>query len=363
MADSECVKPPISADQVYFGPSAIAKRHKSNQKRLTSPGKVKQLTDDAVRVCGSNRHCSKVSLTFGNLFWFLLLATAGLISGEARVAQGMATTFRECVECPEMTAIPAGRFVMGSPAGERGRFDSEAPQHEVSLRAFALGTYDITNEEFLTFLRETGFQPAPCDPILDLTWSSPAKGIAYAPGNSPPGGDPAVCLNWFDAEAYVAWLNAKVRAQGHLPVGSKGPYRLPSEAEWEYAARAGTKTVRWWGDAIGKGHANCNGCGSGFDGILIAPVGSFEPNPFGLYDMLGNVWQWTEDCWNESYVGAPADGSAWTRGDCRKRVLRGGSWSNLPEFLRSATRSKANAAGGDFDYSSYAGFRVARTLP
>lgn len=297
------------------------------------------------------------------LFCLLMLAAASLAPTGATAAQKLAPTFKECAECPEMVAVPAGRFVMGSPKGERGRFDSEAPEHEVSVRAFALGKYDITNEEFLTFLRQTGFQPAPCDPILDLSWTSPGNGTAYAPGNSPPGRDPAVCLNWYDAKAYVAWLNAKVRTQGNALTGNSGPYRLPSEAEWEYAARAGTTTARWWGDAIGTGHANCNGCGSGYDGTLIAPVGSFGPNPFGLYDMLGNVWQWTDDCWNESYVDAPTNGTAWEVGDCDRRVLRGGSWSNVPEFLRSAARNKGDAAGRDFDYSNYAGFRVARTLP
>jgi formylglycine-generating enzyme required for sulfatase activity len=285
------------------------------------------------------------------------------MSHRVGAAERLAPVFKDCSECPEMLPIPGGTFVMGSRRDEHGRFDSEGPQHSVSLRAFALGKYDVTNEEFLKFLRETGYQPAPCDPILGLSWTSLGKGIAYAPGNWPPGNDPATCLNWYDAQAYIVWLNARVRAQGVQTPGNKELYRLPSEAEWEYAARAGTTTARWWGDAIGGGHANCNGCGSSYDGILIAPVGSFAPNRFGLYDMLGNVWQWTADCWNESYVGAPADGSVWARGDCSKRVLRGGSWSNVPEFLRSAARNKADAAGGDFDYSNYAGFRVARTLP
>jgi formylglycine-generating enzyme required for sulfatase activity len=221
----------------------------------------------------------------------------------------------------------------------------------------------VTSEEFLIFLRETGYQPAPCDPIIQLTWRSLGRGFAYPPGGVEPPRWPAVCLNWYDAQAYVAWLNAKVRGRLAAASGGDGPYRLPSEAEWEYAARAGTTTARWWGDAIGSGNANCNGCGSKWDGRELAPVGSLAANSFGLYDMLGNVWQWTNDCWNESYVGAPGDGSAWTSGDCSKRVLRGGSWSNAPEFVRAATRSRADAAGRDANYSSYAGFHVARALP
>jgi formylglycine-generating enzyme required for sulfatase activity len=296
----------------------------------------------------------------------LLIVLSLLLLGAAwaALAQERADReFRECAQCPEMVGIPAGSFTMGSPPGEHGRFDSEGPQHGVSVRAFALGKYDVTNEEFLIFLRETGYQPAPCDPILGLTWESPGRGLAYPPGHISPPRWPAVCLSWRDAQAYIAWLNGKVRARASPSARSEGPYRLPSEAEWEYAARADTTSARWWGETIGHGNADCNGCGSSWDGKEIADAGSFKPNPFGLYDVLGNVWQWTEDCWNESYIGAPRDGSPWTAGDCGKRVLRGGSWTNVPAFVRSAARSRADAEGRDFDYSSNAGFRVARTLP
>lgn len=295
-------------------------------------------------------------------FFAVFLLNAALPLAAASLAGSIpGHEFQDCPDCPEMVAIPAGHFVMGSPTTEKGRFDSEGPQHPVSIRAFALGKYDVTVGQFLTFLKQTGYQPAPCDPILDMTWRSPGEGIAYAPSDTDALNEPAICLNWYDAEAYVAWLNARVH--GRVSGPAAGPYRLPSEAEWEYAARAGTTTARWWGEAIGIGNANCNGCGSRWDGVLIAPSGSFGPNPFGLYDMLGNAWQWTADCWNESYVGAPGDGRPWQTGDCSRRVLRGGSWSNLPEFLRSATRSKGDSAGRDFDYASYAGFRVARSLP
>ncbi len=291
----------------------------------------------------------------------LLLLLAGLpsLAGAARAAEPLDRDFRECSVCPPMVAIPAGKFLMGSPASEHGRFDAEGPRHWVSVRAFALAKQVVTNAEFLTFLRETGYQPAPCDRILGLTWRSAGRDRAYPPGETDPPLDPAVCLNWNDAQAYLVWLNRKLPAAKD----GKGPYRLPSEAEWEYAARAGTTTARWWGDAIGVGRANCNGCGSRWDNRLLAPVGSFGPNPFGLDDMLGNVWEWVADCWHESYVGAPEDGRAWTEGDCRKRVMRGGAWSNVPEFIRSAARSSGAANGRDFDTSSYAGFRIARSLP
>jgi formylglycine-generating enzyme required for sulfatase activity len=292
-----------------------------------------------------------------------LLAALLLAPHAPRAQEPVDREFKECADCPPMVAIPAGKFVMGSPGTEPGRFDTEGPQHPVSVRAFALGKYDVTNAEFLKFLEETAYQPAACDPVLGLSWQSPGGGRAYPPGQTDSPRGPAVCLSWNDAEAFIAWLNGKVRRAGGSVKKGEGPYRLPSEAEWEYASRAGTTAARWWGEAIGKSKANCHGCGSQWDGTLIAPVGSFGPNPFGLSDMLGNVWQWVEDCWNESYVGAPADGRAWSTGDCSKRVLRGGSWSNVPDFVRSATRSRANQTGSGFDYSSYAGFRVARTLP
>jgi formylglycine-generating enzyme required for sulfatase activity len=261
-----------------------------------------------------------------------------------------------------MVGIPAGRFVMGSPVGEQGRFDTEGPQHDVSIKAFALGKYDVTSREFLVFLEDTGYQPAPCDRLQNMSWRSPGRGLAYPPYVGEPPHWPAVCLNWGDAQAYVVWLNARVRRERPGLVNGDGPYRLPSEAEWEYAARAGTVSARWWGDALGVGKANCNGCGSAFDYRYLADVDSFAPNGFGLYGMLGNAWQWTADCWHESYAGAPADGSAWMDGTCVKHVIRGGSWSNLPVFVRSAARS-GSGAEGEYDYSSLAGFRVARTLP
>jgi formylglycine-generating enzyme required for sulfatase activity len=276
-------------------------------------------------------------------------------------AEPLDRSFRECDECPEMVAIPGGSFVMGSPAGQPGRVDAEGPQHTVKVRTFAIGKYDVTIEQFAIFLRQTGYQPAPCDRYLEMSWNSPGHGLAYPPFFTLPPLWPAICLNWTDAHAYVDWLNAKVRARTGRQ--RAGPYRLPSEAEWEYAARGGTTGARWWGEEIGTENANCNGCGTKWNGRELAPAGTFGPNAFGIYDVLGNVWQWVEDCWNESYVGAPTDGTAWLNGDCDKRVMRGGAWSTLPAFVRSAARTHGDENGRDFDYSAYAGFRVARTLP
>ena len=294
----------------------------------------------------------------------ILFAMGFALPAPAHAEAGNDRSFTECTHCPVMVGIPAGRFVMGSPKSEPGRFDAEGPQHIVSVRAFALGKYDVTSEQFQIFLQETGYQPEPCNKITNMKWHSPRKGLAYPPEDVEPPKWPAVCLDWKDAGAYIAWLNARVRKE-HPGIAYKpgGPYRLPSESEWEYAARAGTTTARWWGNEVGTGNANCNGCGSQYDFHVLSDVDSFKPNPFGLYGVLGNAWQWTADCWHPSYVGAPKDGSAWTAGDCSKHVIRGGSWDNTPIFIRSATRSGSTPDGGEFDYSSLSSFRVARDLP
>ena len=152
-------------------------------------------------------------------------------------------------------------------------------------------------------------------------------------------------VSWDDAKGYVDWLSGKTGEE----------YRLLSEAEWEFVARAGTRTARYWGDEVGRNRANCRGCGSRWDGEQTAPMGLFSANPFGLYDVHGNVGEWVEDCWNDSYHGAPTDGSAWESGRCESRVLRGGSWYGRPRFLRSALRGGFTSGGR----GSGVGFRVA----
>jgi formylglycine-generating enzyme required for sulfatase activity len=167
-----------------------------------------------------------------------------------------------------------------------------------------------------------------------------------------------VCVSWADAQAYVAWLNRKV--PGKISAADGGPHRLPSEAEWEYAARADTHTVRWWGDVIGSGNADCEGCGSQWDDRQPAPVGSFSPNPFGLFEILGSAWQWTEDCWNKTYDGAPVDGTTWMAGSWCQEVhaIRGGSFASRAWVLRSAERTFPSSKEG----ANFIGFRVAKTL-
>jgi len=292
-----------------------------------------------------------------------LLLPLLLIFSASQAQEHKEREFQECTDCPVMVGIPAGEFEMGSPSSEVGHFDNEGPVHAVSIRAFALAKFDVTAAQFLTFLEATGYKPAACNSILDLRWHPPQGGPAQAPAGAYPPQWPAVCLEWKDAKAYIAWLNEQARKARPGLVGRDGPYRLPTEAEWEYAARGGTTTSRWWGNALGSNNANCNGCGSPFDARILSDVDAFQPNPFGLYGMLGNAWQWTADCWHPSYTGAPRDGSAWTSGDCTRHVLRGGSWDNTPIFVRAAARTGAPAMKGEYDYSSLAGFRVARTLP
>jgi formylglycine-generating enzyme required for sulfatase activity len=253
---------------------------------------------------------------------------------EAERALGPLASFRECAkDCPEMVVVPAGEFVMGSPANEKGRNRNEGPQHKVSFtKPFAVSKFEVTFEQWDACVAVGGcgyYRPA------DAGWGRATRPVMY--------------VGWEDARNYVAWLS-KMTGQ---------TYRLLSEAEWEYAARAGTQTAYSWGDDIGKGNANCVGCGSQWDGRETAPVGSFAANAFGLYDMHGNVYEWVEDCYHISYIGAPTDGSPWTAGDCITHVTRGGSWHPYPPGVRSALRSN-NSPVYRFTHT---GFRVARTLP
>jgi len=241
-------------------------------------------------------------------------------------------TFRECAKnCPEMVIVPAGEFIMGSPANEKGRDDKEGPQHKVVFaKPFAVSKFEVTFDEW-----DACVEYGDCAGIED----SP-----YGRGRSP-----VINVTWAETKRYVAWLS---RATGKT-------YRLLSEAEWEYAARAGTTTAYSWGDEIGKGNANCESCGSQWDNKQTVPVGSFASNAFGVHDMHGNVWEWVEDCGHNNYDGAPEDGTAWTAGeDCARRINRGGSWNNPPEQLRAASRIRNTV---DFRNDN-TGFRVARTL-
>ena len=200
------------------------------------------------------------------------------------------------------------------------------------VESFELGKYEVTFEEYDRFTGGDG----PGGRADDRGWG---RGR---------GRRPVIMVSWDDAVAYTRWLSEQTGEQ----------YRLSSEAEWEYAARAGTVTKYSWGNGIGHNRANCYGCGSQWDNEQTAPVGSFAPNGWGLHDMHGNVWEWVQDCWNDSYGGAPTDGSAWQQGNCSRRVLRGGSWFDSSRDLRSADRGRVTAS---IRYGSD-GFRVARTV-
>ena len=240
--------------------------------------------------------------------------------------------FRDCPECPEVVVVPSGTFRMGALESESGSEPDERPVHEVTIAApFAVGVYEVTFAEWDACAAAGdcgGRQPS------DAGWGR--------------GQRPVVNVSWDDVQGYVQWLSGRTK---------KG-YRLPSESEWEYVARAGTDAQYGWDDVIGANRANCDGCGSQWDNGRTAPAGSFRANAWGLYDMHGNVWEWVEDCWNGGYEGSPVDGSAWLGGDCAQRVLRGGSWNNGPLLLRAANRYR-QATG---NYGSHVGFRVVRTL-
>lgn len=264
-----------------------------------------------------------------------------------------------------MVIIPAGNFQMGSPENETGRDKDEGPVHSVNIGRFALGTTEVTRSQFAAFVKKTRYNAGDKCWTLENGKYEVRAGNWLKPGYTQDGKHPVTCLNWNDAQAYTEWLSRKTGKH----------YRLPTEAEWEYAARGKTTSARYWGDnpdeackygnvadktaqlqihgATGWLVHNCND-----HFAYTAPVGRFKANAFGLKDMLGNVWEWTADNYYDSYKDAPADGSAW-QGDGAKRVLRGGSWNNEPQNVRAAVRNGSKAV----QRFSIFGFRVARQLP
>lgn len=274
--------------------------------------------------------------------------------GQAAIPQAQALkaqdVFKDCSTCPEMVVVPAGEFMMGSPNDEEERLTYESPQHLVKIPSpFAVGRFAVTFDEWDACVAEGHCGGASLSRGYDEGWGR--------------GRRPVINVSWNDANAYVAWLSNKT---GKI-------YRLLSEAEREYVTRAGTTTPFWWGKSNSADQAQYNSLssyGGGKTRARIAnktlPVDSFAPNPWGLYQVHGNVTEWVEDCWHENYVGAPTDGSAWVTGDCRFRVLRGGRWSLLSWHLRSAARfySEPNCCAAPERDTAQAvdGFRVARAL-
>ncbi len=281
------------------------------------------------------------------------------------------TVFRDCPDCPEMVVIPKGTFMMGGTPAEHKWFtgkmggkqkfmDWEKPRHKVGVGySFAVGKFEVTKGQYAKFVDDSGRSDGDGCYVFDEKWKKEAaknwRSVGYEQSND----HPVACVSWNDAKAYAKWLSGQT--------GFK--YRLLSEAEWEYAARAKTTTMRHWGNdwdnKDGCKYANVGDKGnwtSAFDCTdgykYTAPAGIFKANGFGLHDMQGNVWEWTEDCWNESYAGAPTIGKAWLSGNCGARVLRGGSWDVFPGVVRAASRFGSDSGSRSNDD----GFRIARTL-
>jgi formylglycine-generating enzyme required for sulfatase activity len=274
-------------------------------------------------------------------------------------------SFRDCnASCPEMVVIPPGKFTIGSSINEHSRGSDENPQQQVTIAyALSVGKYPVTRGEFEVFVKDTGRMLGPCE-HWDGNSFRTEEGVFWNNVFHQSDRHPVVCVNWEDARAYVQWLSRKTGKS----------YRLLSEAEWEYAARAGTTSAWYWGDSeanqcryangadlsakaqgiTAAGFVNCN------DGYpRTSPVGSFRPNPFGLYDMAGNAGEWVEDCYQDTYRGAPTDGSPVET--CMPkfhdaRVMRGGGWNAIPAWMRSASRDVEVPS----QRSDSFGFRVTR---
>jgi formylglycine-generating enzyme required for sulfatase activity len=276
-------------------------------------------------------------------------------------------TFKDCSNCPEMVALPAGEFMMGLPENERGHAGAEGlPRRVVVPKPIAIGKFEVTVEQFSAFDAETGMTVGNfCKVIVAFDHTPIAWGRAEAsfrqPGFEVIGSHPVVCVSWHDAQAYVAWLRHRTGK----------PYRLPTEAEWEYAARAGTSTSYSFGnDAsalcayarfadLGSRFSWSDGCRSDVATYGPLPVGSLQPNPWGLFDMHGNVWEWVEDCWTPNPFEIPTNGSAFSRpGNCDLGVVRGGSFAAPSRRIRSAVRAPVRTTTQAFSH----GFRVAVSL-
>jgi formylglycine-generating enzyme required for sulfatase activity len=258
------------------------------------------------------------------LVFLLLTVSAQYVLAQTPASREPGDIFRDCPDCEELVVVPAGEFDMGST-----QEPAEGPVHHVVIgRPFAIGRREVTFAQWDQCLAAGGCKFSPAD----QGWGR--------------GERPVINVSWDDTKDFIGWLSKRTGQA----------YRLPTEAEWEYAARGGAATPYWWGKDIGTGRAQCADCGE--PARQTVPTGSFRPNAFGLYDTAGNAAEWVQDCWNPSYRGAPHDGSAWTSGDCSLHVLRGGSFANKATSLRSAARFRY-----DEDVRYYAnGFRVARDL-
>lgn len=311
-----------------------------------------------------------------SLLVICLVASEAYAAGHDGQHVDQINRFRDCEACPEMVVIPAGEFLLGTQPGGYEAIEptGESPAVKVQvLEAFAIGVTEVTRSQFAQFLSQSGYQWAgSCRAWKDGRWTRASGASWLAPGQptAPRPDHPVNCVSWADTQVYLQWLS---EASGY-------EYALPSEAEWEYAARGGTVAPRWWGWNSFEGvsvsdacehanvydigaranypfpwpHARCN------DGFAdVAPVGSFDANPYGLKDIVGNLWEWTADCYTGSYVNRAADSRAWVwEGGCETRSVRGGGWSSRPLHSRASNRSHLPGSYRSSDL----GFRVARKL-
>jgi formylglycine-generating enzyme required for sulfatase activity len=289
---------------------------------------------------------------------FLILLGLGLVFATQVQGQNLKAAavknkkFKDCAECPDMVVVPAGSFMMGSPEGETKRVKEHEDQAPVRIaKPFAVGIFAVTRGEFAAFVSATNHKPdGGCYVWTATEWKEQADRSWRSPGFAQDDRHPVTCVNWNDAKAYTAWLSSKAGK----------PYRLLSEAEREYVTRAGTITPFWMGSSVSTNQANYKGNHGTKDKWrqTTVRVDRFRANPWGLYNVHGNVWDWTEDCWNDRNSGNPGDGSARTAGDCNNRIVRGGAWAYTPTHLRASFRywnEPGNRNAGQ-------GFRVARAL-
>jgi formylglycine-generating enzyme required for sulfatase activity len=296
--------------------------------------------------------------------WFLVQHASAPKEAPAPAAAAVpepGTVIRDCPTCPAMVVLPQGRFKQGSLRAEGGATAFETPLHWVAIGSLSMSANAVTVDDFQQFVADTGADMRGCD-TYDGDWKRRPDNSWKNPGFPQTGTHPVTCVSWNDAKAYARWLSAKT---GHS-------YRLPSASEWEYAARAGGEAVQPWSADGSAACATANvadasaaqrypgwtvfGCSDGY--VYTAPVGSFKANSFGLNDMLGNVFQWTEDCWHADYADAPIDGSARSDGDCSEHELRGGSWFSTPAYVRANYR---NHFAADYRTSSV-GIRLVRDI-
>ncbi|MGD8935879.1 MAG: SUMF1/EgtB/PvdO family nonheme iron enzyme [Thiogranum sp.] len=285
------------------------------------------------------------------------------VSPSAAPAYRPGSRFSDCDSCPEMIVVPAGSFLQGSPDSEHARQPNEGPQRTVHIDyPLAVGQFEVTRQQFARFAEESGYQGKGCM-TYDGSWKERDNRSWKSPGYEQNDSDPVTCVSWEDARGYADWLSGKT---GHR-------YRLLSASEWEYIARAGAQSSRSWGDdpdaacrftnvadrstLVDYPGWQVHHCTDGY--VYTAPADAVKPNAFGVSAMLGNLFEWVDDCWHDSYRGAPTDGSAWAQGDCEARALRGGSWYSRPEYVRSAFRNHFDRA----TRASTFGIRVAREIP